>query len=299
MKTVSVTLTQPHATRNSTHMSTRILALAVALGELAVTASAQTTFDAVAEFSMNDNPTGVWSYGSTSKFGRFNLSTNKLSYYVLPGWGLSTAHPTWYPVICKNNTGELFVYDNFVVTDGQVIITPGDTAEARYGVVRFTAPTTGLYDVRASFVGACSGGTGRGTTSDAHVVVNGTSLFDATISGYGNGVSFTSAFPLTLNAGDAVDFVVGDGGNGIHADNTGFSATVSLLAAGSRVLLYPAVELAFATDANKTYQIQWAEQAQTNNWYDLGSPVTGDGAMHYMFDSTRGRLQRFYRVLTQ
>jgi len=210
-------------------------------------------------------------------------------------WGRNLPYPDAYPRIGKNDTGGLVVSGGAVFTNGQLVLAPGPSPDAVYAIVRFTAPTTGLYNVGASFVGAEGS---PGTTTDVHVLANGIPYFNGTISGYGNGTSFTSPFPFTLNAGDTLDFVCGDGGNGFQGDSTGFAATVTFLRGGSRVLLFPAVELGWATESGESYQVQWATQLQTNDWNDLGAPVAGDGALHYMFDSTRGQPQRFYRVVT-
>jgi len=61
--------------------------------------------------------------------------------------------------------------------------------------------------------------------------------------------------------------------------------------------IYTAVELAWASKSNKTYQVQYAVSPVTNLWTDLGPAIQGSGTTNYFFDNTRERPAKVYRVL--
>lgn len=84
-----------------------------------------------------------------------------------------------------------------------LLVHPGP--QGQYSVVRWTAPTTGTYEIAGSFLGLDSQGN---TTTDVHILLNSsTSLFDADVSGFNmpQGFSLTQ----TVSSGDTIDFVVG------------------------------------------------------------------------------------------
>jgi len=58
-----------------------------------------------------------------------------------------------------------------------------------------------------------------------------------------------------------------------------------------------AVEVFWASSTGLLYQVQWCDSLDTNQWYALGSPVSGNGTTNAVFDATRGSSQRFYRLL--
>ena len=66
----------------------------------------------------------------------------------------------------------------------------------------------------------------------------------------------------------------------------------------SEAVISTAVEIAWPTQTTNSYQIQWSPLLNSNDWFNLGSPIQGTGSTNYYFDSTRGVDKRFYRVLT-
>jgi hypothetical protein len=107
----------------------------------------------------------------------------------------------------------------------------------QYSLVRFTAPVAGTYKVSAQFEGIHYGL----STTDVHVLHNGTSLFDADIDGYGGdpafhkveGASPTVSYSgqVELKANDTLTFAVGVGKDKTNSsDTTGLFAQVVLLA---------------------------------------------------------------------
>ena len=58
-----------------------------------------------------------------------------------------------------------------------------------------------------------------------------------------------------------------------------------------------AVEICWPSVTNEVYVVQYAPAVEANRWTDLGLPARGNGTTNWVFDSTRGRSERFYRVL--
>lgn len=59
---------------------------------------------------------------------------------------------------------------------------------------------------------------------------------------------------------------------------------------------FTAIELSWPSQANESYQLQWAASLENPHWTNLGPVVTGSGANISLFDSTRMHPQGFYRV---
>jgi hypothetical protein len=106
----------------------------------------------------------------------------------------------------------------------------------QYSLVRFVAPVAGTYKITARFEGIHFGL----SSTDVHVLHNGTSLFDADIEGYGGDPAFhpvQGANPAAeysglakLGVNDTVTFAVGYGKNKTNScDTTGLVAQVVLL----------------------------------------------------------------------
>jgi len=66
----------------------------------------------------------------------------------------------------------------------------------------------------------------------------------------------------------------------------------------AQAVMFTAVQIAWPTQTTNSYQIQWSSLLNTNDWFNLGSPIQGTGSTNYYFDSTRGVNKKFYRVLT-
>jgi hypothetical protein len=72
------------------------------------------------------------------------------------------------------------------------------------------------------------------------------------------------------------------------------SAVTNALA--TRLSIWPAVELGWPSDTNQLYQVQYRTDLDTNTWYNLGSPIQGNGTTNYFSDIIQGNNKRFYRV---
>jgi hypothetical protein len=102
---------------------------------------------------------------------------------------------------------------------GRLAFHPGPAGE--YGVVRWTAPEAGDYEMSATFLGP-----GNKPTTDVHVLHNGRVLFDGwlNLQGSGNLVSHRGA--VSVKKGDTIDFGVGVGNANYGGDTTGLEATI-------------------------------------------------------------------------
>lgn len=180
--------------------------------------------DVAEDFSLSSNPNGNWSYGwSSSLGGAFNLDTaNAASLYSLglSAW-LGNQWADGSPYVAKNDTANPITVNNYTTWQpGQLDINP---VVGYYGVVRWTAPSSGQFTIDGTFSGLSSAP--GGDSADVHIQLNGTSIFDSDVFGTPSPTSYSGVQDLA--AGDHIDFVVGIGMDGSdHEDSTGLSATV-------------------------------------------------------------------------
>ena len=231
---------------------------------LAPTAYAS-SFDAATDFSLASNPNGVWSYGysiSNMPGGPFTpdtINSNMNGNMTFGNSNLSSWQGNVVCVICMQSEKYPLVIKNTantVQTIGTTVsLLPGELAlhpagppvsSEEFAVVRFTAPTTGLFTINSTFGGRDTGSTAssRGTTTDVHVLLNNVSLFDGEVTGFGATQSFSTT--RLLSFGDTLDFVVGIGDgtpleNGgqptFFDDTTALSATISTVPEPASLLL--------------------------------------------------------------
>jgi len=177
-------------------------------------------FNAADDFSATSNPTKSWRYGySTNLVGTFNLYTDKYTYqsvldvWCRPGRG--------EPLVAYNGTNST-VYTGAIIQPGEIVFHPGPNGEK--SIVRWTTPNSGSYDISATFSGADYFGA---TSTDVHVLDNGTSIFDGNVNG-NSSISYHKTWNLA--AGDTIDFTVGYGTNGnYYNDSTALDAVIKLL----------------------------------------------------------------------
>lgn len=196
----------------------------VALFGLAAPASAAVITDFATGFSSSTNPSGDWSFGYTTTLGgTFSLSTATNTYG--PGNEITAWSPagTFWPTIGLNPTASpvSFGAGNVVtVAAGEGLLHPGPSGE--FADVRYIVPIAMTVALDVEFRGIDA----VGTTTDVHVLHNGTALFNGLVNGHG--AIRTFSVTLALAAGDVVDFAVGMGGNGNYVDDsTGFRASFS------------------------------------------------------------------------
>ena len=198
------------------------------IGSLAAPSIARVGFDAAADFSPTSNPNGVWSYGWTQALGSsFIADAIHESEAGLDFWEGSIANgatPGSFPLVVHNGTA------NTIITAGTVSVAPGQLAlhpgpDNEYSVLRWTAPRNDAVSIRSVFDGFDFVGP---TSTDVHVLHNGSSLFDDDVQGFGGSSAVTFNSVLTVAQGDTIDFAVGFGRNGsFFFDTTGLSATIA------------------------------------------------------------------------
>lgn len=175
------------------------------------------------DFSLNSNPNGDWEYGYWITFGEplrrftktlvdpvrllWHENTDSFLFQgasVTPsGVTLNDAHPL-HPTIVPPATFWMH---------------PGEHGE--YTVTQWTAPRTRSYRIRASFTGRSD------TSTGVFITVNNTVVYQTTINGYLTTKSTEQI--LSLNAGQKVQFILSDGGNGWDFDSTSFDVTIDRL----------------------------------------------------------------------
>jgi len=153
------------------------------IGSLAAPSTARAGFDAAADFSPTSNPNGVWSYGWTQALGSsFIADAIHESEAGLDFWEGSIANgatPGSFPLVVHNGTA------NTIITAGTVSVAPGQLAlhpgpDNEYSVLRWTAPRNDAVSIRSVFDGFDFVGP---TSTDVHVLHNGSSLFDDDVHG--------------------------------------------------------------------------------------------------------------------
>jgi len=92
-------------------------------------------------------------------------------------------------------------------------------------VLRWTAPASGNYQVKAVFWGDDFAGP---TTTDVHVLHNGVRIYSGEVSGFGPSSDQSFMSTISVAAGDTIDFAVGYGTDGNYGfDSTGVSAVIT------------------------------------------------------------------------
>ena len=181
-------------------LSERFMTVATAQSTSASTDS----FDANADYSLENNPNGVWSagYTSTATLGSsFNLydTTNGNTNGVYM-WLSTVVQASQSPSFSKN-LGSASIYG---IKPGEISLHPGP--QNQFSVLRFTVPRTGTYNLDAQFY------SGDIADTTAYILLNNNTsspLFKAVT---------TSTNPkfrksIALKANEKLDFLVGSKGN--------------------------------------------------------------------------------------
>ncbi len=180
------------------------------------------SWSARGDFSLAANPNGVWSYGSELTLDAFSAySTTSRD----GGCGNSKVSAWSYdvnlPFVMANNSGTDQICAGYITIPIDVLhMHPG--GDGSYSVTRWTAPESGIFEITGFFEGLNAR---FPTTTDDHLVQNGTAIFDVNIHSANIPTSFDVV--VTMNAGDTLDFAVGPGDNGYTGDSTGLSATIT------------------------------------------------------------------------
>jgi len=202
--------------------------------------AAAQTYDLSHRFSRLRNPRRVWSYGYSAAQslapGDFRLDTWTDRARPIGFWHPESnggPGPRYYPYVAFNRskTTEYGSSNGWAARSREFALEGSNTGQ--YSIVRFVAPKSGVYEIETRFAGIHFGL----STTDVHVVLNGVSLFDADIEGYGGDPAFHAvegAHPnadyhdwIDMRENDILDFAVGYGTNGTHySDTTGLFAVL-------------------------------------------------------------------------
>src|SRR5579884_137355 len=182
------------------------------------------TYDAATQFSITQNPNGVWSYGwELSTGATFTLyNTTATDSQGIERWWDAGHVDNGVPVFGKNSTSSAVSEQTWTVPAGALGTNPGVNGENN--VVRWTAPAAGTVVVNGFFIGYDYVGP---TSTDVHVLYNSSShLFDGNINSYNQPLNFSMT--LAVNPGDTLDLNVGYGSDGSYGeDTTGMDATIT------------------------------------------------------------------------
>ena len=174
--------------------------------------------DAASAFSAGTNPTGPWRYGwLDTPGGTFTTYVDNWEDPTdLHYWGVSGA-PAGAPFIAHDLTGSPWPGNTWYSSrHGQLTMHPGIGGE--YSALRWTAPSTGTYDIFTGFEGV------QNTTTQVLVLHNGSALFDGDISAYRDRESYTGT--VSVLAGDTIDVVVGYANGSYAFDSTAVQAMI-------------------------------------------------------------------------
>ena len=233
-------------------------------------------FSAAGSFSItNGNPNGPWVYGWTptpgGSFTPMSVTTPTLQGVAgIPAWmGYLSAFGNLYPNVSKNVTADpIYMSGAIEYLPGQLMLHPAN--DGALSVVRFVAPFTGSAAVNAVFEGRDQ----RTTTTDVHVLLNGTPLFDGAISGFGAATDQAFSRTLFFSAGDTLDFAVGYGSNGDFLnDSTSLSAAISIPQIALTVTAPNGGEKIYT---GTPYTITWTAGSQAVDHFDV-EVSTDDG----------------------
>jgi hypothetical protein len=164
-----------------------LAAVWLCLASVAGAAGAQ-TYDAAADFSIASNPNGVWSYGwSTSRGSTFNLLPQPRPAFdgVSDVWTGSGICCDIAPSVFHNGSNSVDTRASCCAPwpVGGLGFHPGIDGEN--SIVRWTAPSTGVFKIKATFSGLDYGGQ-IGTTTDVAVLHNGVQLWSGNVVAFGS-----------------------------------------------------------------------------------------------------------------
>ena len=182
-------------------------------------ADAAPTYDIHSDFSIANNPNGVWSYGWTPTLGGaftpYDTNTATLGNATL--WNAVSPQSSLVPALWNNATNTS-IQSAGLDPAQSAAFHPGQFGEM--SIFRFTAPETSQYSISGAMGLLDSGDT------NGYVLINGVAVYNTGEMVLANGMqSFALSAPLT--AGDTVDFVIGLGTSGSYFnDSTKVSGTI-------------------------------------------------------------------------
>lgn len=213
----------------------RIAVLAFALVAVSTAGSQAGVVASLADdFTVASNPNGAWSYGySNTLTGPFEfspLAVTDLSGTPIDGWFTNTIFDG-NPSVTYNETAAEVALGTVRWEPGQIILHPGP--QGQFSTARWIAPVAGIYQISTSFLGQDV----VGTTTDVHVLLNGVSLFDGTVNGFGPTTLISFADVQTLAANDVLEVKVGYLNGTFVNDSTGVTFDIQAIPEPASIVL--------------------------------------------------------------
>jgi hypothetical protein len=171
------------------------------------------------DFSIVSNPNGPWSYGSWSSPGGFNLFTdnstvnsayNGIGTPGINGW---SNNGTVFPYVARNDSGTTLSQTWYA---GEVLL--HSFIPSQFSVVRFTSPTTGIFDASFRFRRIEDV---RPNLSTFAVIRGSETLVSGSLVSLNSSAQYSSRFNLV--AGEQFFLVVGHTSAGSGSDATGLA----------------------------------------------------------------------------
>ena len=183
------------------------------------------TYDLGTDFSLAQNPNGVWTYGMLTSAGDFVPFTTTM--ITSDDFGRPVEvwlDPLTTDAIFHNDLAETVISNggDGVHPPNSVWSHPPLTDRYQSMVVRFTAPQPGRYQIRASFEKVLSV---VGNDVDLRIRHNGVDLFSDTLERLDEPSTFQTR--LKLRRGETVEFLLTDAGDGTYGDAVFLDITVS------------------------------------------------------------------------
>jgi hypothetical protein len=210
-------------------------------------ASKQAGFDLSSDFSLVNNPDGVWTFGYSATKSlapdQFRIDEYSATSDPVGFWHPASNKgpgPGYYPYVAYNTTDESRTTPakGWAVRPHEIAMEASNVGQ--YALVRFTAPQADRYQISAHFEGIHF----HLSTTDVHVMHNAESLFAEEIEGYGGDPAFHKIEGqhaeadykgiVRLAKNDTITFAVGYGRN--HTpfnDTTGLFARITSVSAES------------------------------------------------------------------
>jgi hypothetical protein len=198
---------------------------AAAFALLAAGSAGAATFSVAGDFGSS-----VFAYGQ----GVGGSSFTAFSSHTACGAGLDCYDTAGLPDVVKNTNAFDVVTATALIQAGTVHLHPGPAASGNDAIVRFIAPTAGLYRIAGAFAREDMTANGNGTVASIWSNIGGAaaSLFSTSLpnSSYGSETTF-KGLTANLGAGDSIDFVLNNAGEYSY-DSTRLSATLTLAPTG-------------------------------------------------------------------
>ncbi len=176
------------------------------------------TWNLAADYATTSNPNGAWSYGerNTAAGTLLTLYPGTTVHNNVDFWQRSSGGASLPGNVSHNGSPSTQEINNVARWEpGQAGMHPGFACEK--SVTRWTAPATGQYGIVVEYSGADFG---AGTTTDVHVVIDGTIIWSRDVAGYGPPSAVIYCGQHSLAAGARVDLVVGCGSNNSFSNDT-------------------------------------------------------------------------------